>query len=63
MSKLPFIILGVSLIVWGIRILVDPVYFSSQFGEVFNFTEIRIPFGLVLITIGGFFVWSSIKKK
>lgn len=63
MSSTPYIILGASLILFGIRILVDPVYFSSKYDKMFDFSEISIPFGIFLISIGGYFIWSSIKKK
>lgn len=64
MTKVPFIILGSALVLWGIRICVDPVYYSSKFGVVFDYSGgMNIPFGLVTVFVGGFFIWTSIRKK
>jgi len=61
--KIPFIILGVCLALWGTRIIVDPVYYSSQFGYNFDFSKIKWVFGGGLIIIGSYFVISSIDRK
>ena len=62
-SKIPYIVLGASLALWGTGIIIDPVYYSSQFGYYFNFSEIKWIFGGGLILIGSCFVISSIIKK
>lgn len=63
MYKIPFRILGFALILWGLRIFLDPVYYSSGFGVTFDYTDINIPLGLIIAAIGIFFVWSSFKSR
>ena len=46
----------------GISIWVNPVYYSSRFGTTFDFSGIKWPFGGGLIILGAFFIWSNGKE-
>ena len=63
MSNIPSIVLGSTLIIWGIEICFHPVYYSSKFGRTFDFTGINIPYGLFVAAVGVLFLWSSFRKK
>jgi len=55
----PFRILGVCLILWGTRIIIDPVYYSSKYRP----SDIEWLYGGGLILIGLLSVWTTIRKK
>ncbi len=61
--KIQYIILGVAMIAYGSSIIIDPIHCSSKFQYTLDFTEIKWYFGGVLVLLGGFFVFSSLKKK
>jgi hypothetical protein len=59
----PFRILGVCLILWGTRIIIDPVYYSSKYRMSHDFSDIEWLYGGGLILIGLLSVWTTIRKK
>ena len=59
----PFRILGVCIILLGMRIINDPAYFSSKYPMLHNFSDIEWFYGAGLILIGLFSVWTTIRKK
>ena len=63
MNKTTIKILGGILILSGISIWLNPVYFSSRFGINFDFEGIKWPFGGSLVILGCYFIWSSLRKK
>jgi hypothetical protein len=58
-----YIILGLSLILYGARIIIDPEYFDSKHGMYFNFSGIECPFGSLLIVLGLCFIFSELRKR
>ena len=58
-----FILLGAVLIVLGLGIIIEPRYQHVTSGYYFDFTGYNIPFGIVLIIIGGLFIWTTLRKK
>ncbi len=63
MGNITFRILGCILVFWGISICLDPVHKSSRFGVTFDYTGVNIPLGIIIVALGGFFVWSSFRKR
>jgi hypothetical protein len=63
MNRIFYILIG---IVWGLigfLIIIKPTFYSSYFNRELNFTDIKWPFGVGLILLGCFFIWSSFRKK
>ncbi len=58
-----YIILGIILIIWGVSIIYDPVYYSSKYQLTWDFTEVKWPFGGFISVLGGCFLIYSLKKK
>ena len=63
MNKIAFRILGCIITLWGISICLNPVYYSSRFGQTFDFSGIKWPFGGGLIVLGAFLICTSFSKK
>lgn len=63
MSRIFFILLGAVWGIVGILIIMNPSFYSSYFHRNLDFTDVKWPFGGGLIILGGFFVWSSFRKK
>lgn len=63
MNNILYRILGLVLVGWGLRVCIDPVYYSTKYDMRFDFSEINISFGLIVALLGGYFVWSSFSKK
>jgi hypothetical protein len=63
MNDLIYKLLGFVLAAWGFCIWIKPIQFSSRFGITFNFTEVRVPFALLLIGIGSFFIFYKSKGR
>jgi putative Mn2+ efflux pump MntP len=63
MNNTIFKVLGGVLTFSGISIWLNPSYFSSRFRITFDFTVIKWPFGGILIILGIFFIWSSLRSK
>ena len=62
-SKIWPTILGISLAVWGTSIIIDPIYYSSQYRYTFDFTDIKWVFGGFLVILGICFVFTTLLKK
>jgi hypothetical protein len=58
-----FIILGITLILWGGLTIIHPKSYSSRFNMYFDFTGIEWPLGGLLIAFGIAFIWSEMRKK
>ena len=52
MNKLYGILLGLSMMIFGVIVIFDPIHYDSKFGHTFDFSEIRWPFGLFLFGFG-----------
>lgn len=63
MDKLINTILGGSLILFGAGICFDPVFYDSRHGMTIDLTGFNIPFGIFLVVIGSWLIWSTYKKK
>jgi TRAP-type C4-dicarboxylate transport system permease small subunit len=61
-NKIVFFICGIVLILSGIRIMHNPVYYSYIYGITMDFTEFRIPFGLLLIITGVLSIVCRVKR-
>ena len=48
---------------FGLLIIIDPSFYHSRLDYYFDFTEVKWPFGLCLIVLGGIFIWSAFRKK
>jgi hypothetical protein len=58
-----FIILGISLILFGGLTIIHPKYYSSKYNMYFDFSGIEWPFGGLLIILGIAFIWTEMRKK
>ena len=56
-------ILGISLFGFGFGIILNPKFYDSKHAFYYDFTEVRVPFGGLLIIIGILFVWLAVRKK
>lgn len=57
-----YVVLGIFLILFGIRLFFHPAWYSLKYGAWFDFTGYNIPFGCFCIFVGLLFVWSEIRK-
>lgn len=57
------VVLGAALIVLGVEIYFDPIFYSSQYSTVIDFTGFNIPVGFSSIVIGVISIWSVLRKK
>ena len=64
LNKTVFFICGLVSIVAGIEMIHNPnqVYYSRIYGMTMDYTEYRIPFGLLLIITGTLFIWSILRQ-
>jgi hypothetical protein len=58
-----YIILGISLVLWGCLTIINPKYYSHKFGMYFDFSGVEFLFGGLLIIIGIGFIYTEIRKK
>ncbi len=58
-----YIIGGISLILFGSAIIINPVYYDSIYGMHFDFSGIKWPFGGFLIILGVAFIYSEFRKR
>jgi len=58
-----YILIGISLVVFGIGILYDPIFHDTKHNFIHDFTEIRLPFGVFLTLTGLVFLYTSLRKK
>jgi len=63
-NKIVIFIGGLVFIVAGIEMIhnPNPVYYSHIYGITMDFTEYRIPFGLLLIITDALFIWSILRQ-
>lgn len=62
-EKILPILLGVILIFLGFGIVFKPKFYSYKFDYVIDFTGYNIPFGIFIIIVGVFFIWTTLRKK
>lgn len=58
-----YILIGISLIVFGIGILYDPIFLDTKHDFIHDFTGVKWPFGLFLTLMGLAFLYVSLRKK
>lgn len=61
-NKIVIFICGLVLILSGIRIMHNPVYYSHIYGITMDFTEFRIPVGLLIIITGMLSILSILRQ-
>ncbi len=62
-SKIPFLILGISWIIFGLGITIDPTFYDTRHHFYYDFAGYNVPLGIALIIVGIFCIWTSFKKK
>jgi drug/metabolite transporter (DMT)-like permease len=62
MNKIFILILGISLILFGIGIIINPEFYDSKHDFYVDFSGINIPFGLFLCVLGIFFIFLNIRR-
>ena len=62
-EKLPPIITGILLIVFGILVLKVPRFYDQIYGQYFDFSNYNMPFGFLCGFVGILFILSSVKKR
>jgi hypothetical protein len=63
MNKIIFRLLGGILILSGISIWINPVFYSSRFGITFDYSGINKFLSVIFVALGVYFIWSTFKKK
>ena len=63
MEKILPALLGCVLILYGIQVFLDPIYYDSKHGVTMDFTGINHPFGIFVIIVGCLFLWTTFRKK
>ena len=58
-----YFIIGISLAIFGIAIIIDPIFYDSKHKFIHDFTEIKWPFGIFLTFVGFIFFYVSLRKK
>jgi len=58
-----YILIGISLVVFGIGILYNPIFHDTKHNFIHDFIEIKWPFGVFLTLIGFAFLYVSLRKK
>lgn len=62
-NKLIFLLLGISLILYGSLTIMKRGYYSSKFGFYFDFGPYHYVLGIIITIVGIFFVYTSLTKK
>lgn len=63
MNKIFSIILGISFSGFGLGILLHPKFYDSKHDYYYDFSEIKLPLGSILIVIGVLFILLGFGKK
>lgn len=63
MNRIIFFLLGIVWAVFGLSIIISPKFYSSKYDYIFDFTELKWPFGGFLVLLGSLFIWSALRKK
>ena len=63
MQRKGYILLGISMGVFGLCILINPTFYHSGLEYRFDFTEVRWLFGGGLVILGILFILSSFRKQ
>jgi len=58
-----YIILGCSLTILGIGIIYDPIFHDTKHNYIYDFSEIKWPFGIFLTLLGIGFLYFSLRKR
>jgi hypothetical protein len=57
------IVLAVLLIISGISIYIDPVYYSSKYSIIMDYSNIKEPLSITLIFVGLALLWAYWKDN
>jgi len=57
------LILGFSLVFWGVVVTLNPKFYNPIYRRVFDFTGYEIVFGGMLIAVGFLFIWTTLSNK
>ena len=63
MEKIIFVGLGCSLIIFGIGIFLDPIFYDSKHGVTIDFTGINHLFGIFNMVVGSLLLWTTFRKR
>jgi hypothetical protein len=63
MNKIIFRLLGGILILSGISIWINPVFYSSRCGITFDYSGINKFLSVIFVALGVYINWSTFKKK
>ena len=58
-----YILIGISLAIFGIGILYDPIFHDTKHNFIHDFTEVKWPFGVFLTLLGFSFLYFSLRKR
>ena len=58
-----YLLLGVVLIIAGFLMMINPEFYSSRFSMTFDYTNIKYPLSMMLITVGLLLAYSFLRKK
>jgi hypothetical protein len=58
-----YILIGISLVVFGIGILYDPIFHDTKHNFIHDFTGVKWPFGVSLTLVGVAFFYISFRRK
>jgi hypothetical membrane protein len=56
-------IFNLSVMIFGISIIINPVWYSWKYGGYFDLSGYNTPFGGFCIILGMLFIWSEIRKR
>jgi uncharacterized membrane protein HdeD (DUF308 family) len=62
-QKIISIVIGVILAIFGVEIIIHPIWYSSKYNYTWDFTEEKWYFGGFWIVLGGYLIISSVFKK
>lgn len=63
MNKILVMITGLVTSIFGISIIINPRFYDTIYGRYWDFTSIKLPFGVFLIILGLYFTWYSLRKS
>ena len=58
-----YIILGLSLAIFGIGIIYDPIFHDTKHNFIYDFSEVKWPLGIFLTLLGVCFLYFSLRRK
>ena len=58
-----YIILGLSLAIFGIGIIYDPTFHDTKHNFIYDFSDVKWPLGIFLTLLGVAFLYFSLRRK